>query len=115
MVHSGKFDLIVASNLLCRLPNPRKFLKEIPQFLSDKGILLLVSPYSWLEEYTTPDQWIGATDGEGNDSFTVLSKLLTTESNLRLYDRFDVPFIIREHARKFQYGVSDGTVWVKNT
>lgn len=26
----------------------------------------------------------------------------------------DVPFLIREHARKFQYGVSHATVWRKN-
>lgn len=31
--------------------------------------------------------------------------------HFRLEKREPMPFLIREHARKFQWGCSDGTVW----
>ena len=58
----GQFDLILCSNLLCRLPSPRKFLNSVKDFLTPKGIVILISPYSWLEEYTPVSEWVGAKD-----------------------------------------------------
>ncbi len=113
----GKFDLIVGSNLLCRLPDPAKFLAEIPNFLTEKGILLLISPYSWLEEYTSKSKWIGATmnstNGAAVESFDVLRSILETNSSkpLVLEHRENIPFLIREHERKYQLGISDVTIW----
>ncbi|GAB9476328.1 putative 4-mercaptohistidine n1-methyltransferase, ovoa c-terminal domain [Globisporangium polare] len=108
----GKFDAIFASNLLCRLPDPEKFLSDISGFVNKDGILALISPYSWLEEYTAKDKWIGATvdaQGEPVDSFSVIEQHLRKDFDL--VKRQDYPFMIREHARKFQWGVSDGTFW----
>lgn len=108
----GTFDVVFASNLLCRLPEPAKFLVEIERFVAKDGIFALVSPYSWLEEYTAKEQWIGATVdalGAPVDSFSVVEKHLS--DHFELVKRQDYPFMIREHARKFQYGVSDGTFW----
>ena len=102
-----KFDVIHASNLLCRLPNPRKFLEDAPRLLRPGGRLVLVSPYSWLEEYTESSQWIGGKDGQ--DSFEALQLIMA--SSFTLEHQEDFPFLIREHERKFQYGVSDCTVW----
>uniref|UniRef100_A0AAV1T851 Methyltransferase type 11 domain-containing protein n=1 Tax=Peronospora matthiolae TaxID=2874970 RepID=A0AAV1T851_9STRA len=108
----GKFDAVFASNLLCRLPEPQKFLTEIGRFINSGGVLALVSPYSWLEEYTAKDKWIGGVrDTEGNivDSFSVIEQLLSKD--FELLERQDYPFMIREHERKYQWGVSDGTYW----
>lgn len=108
----GTFDAVFASNLLCRLPEPAKFLSEIAGFVNKDGILALISPYSWLEEYTAKDKWIGATVDANNapvDSFSVIERHLSRD--FELVKRQDYPFMIREHARKFQYGVSDGTFW----
>lgn len=108
----GQFDIIVASNLLCRLPKPKKFLQDVPAFLRPGGVLVLVSPYSWLEEYTEPAEWIGAREG-GEESFAVVRELLGRNASvtLQLEHEEEVPFLIREHERKFQYGVSHGSVW----
>ena len=108
----GKFDAVFATNLLCRLPQPEKFLKEIGGFVNSGGILALVSPYSWLEEYTAKDNWIGGVrDSEGKpvDSFSMIKTLLSKD--FELVERQDYPFMIREHERKYQWGVSDGTYW----
>lgn len=110
----GTFDAIHACNLLCRLPKPRKFLSDVSGLLNQQGILVLVSPYSWLEEYTPKDQWIGGLlDREGSslDSDKEVHRILSAE--FELVDRKDVSFLIREHERKFQYGVSDMQVWRK--
>merc|ERR1711971_550683 len=47
------YDAVFAGNLLCRLPKPRAFLKSCSDWVVRKrGVLVLVSPFSWLEEYT---------------------------------------------------------------
>ena len=109
----GQFDAIHASNLLCRLPSPRKFISDVPQLLKPGGFLVLISPYSWLEEYTAHSEWFGGQikDGIEVDSFNELRSFIG--SSLKLFHEEDVPFLIREHERKFQYGVSHCTVWQK--
>lgn len=108
----GTFDVIFASNLLCRLPEPQKFLTDIGRFVNKDGILALISPYSWLEEYTAKEKWIGGVvgpDGNPIDSFDVVSAHLSND--FELVKRQNYPFMIREHERKYQWGVSDGTFW----
>jgi putative 4-mercaptohistidine N1-methyltranferase len=119
----GTFDLIHGANLLCRLPSPRKFLRDVTGFLNANGHLVLISPYSWLEEYTAVDEWIGGTtDASGKvlDSASelqaVMDKISADSNNtfqMKLVHEENTPFLIREHERKFQYGVSHCTIWKK--
>lgn len=115
----GTFDLIIGTNLMCRLPSPRDFLKSVSNFLNPGGMLILVSPYSWLEEYTKKEEWIGAQTVEGGknlDSYQQLSSFMElTSPSLKIIHRENVPFTIREHERKFQYGVSDCVVFMKDS
>ena len=37
-----------------RLPKPRSFLQDLPALVKPGGVAVLVSPYSWLKEYTAP-------------------------------------------------------------
>ncbi|CAN0369217.1 unnamed protein product, partial [Discosporangium mesarthrocarpum] len=48
----GTFDAVLASNLLCRLPRPRVFLESLRALVKPGGVAVIVSPYSWLSEYT---------------------------------------------------------------
>lgn len=106
--------MILASNLLCRLPNPRKFLSEVPRFLNPGGSLVLISPYSWLEEYTPVSEWIGGTAEAPDSGAEVEAFLRQVDTPLKLVHRQDLDFVIREHERKFQYGVSDVMVWKRD-
>ena len=64
--YGGKFGVILAANLLCRLPKPRAFLDSLPDLLVPGGLLVMPSPYTWLESYTRKEDWIGGyTDAEG--------------------------------------------------
>lgn len=109
----GKFDVILASNLLCRLPSPRKFLGSLSSLLNVGGVLILISPYSWLEEYTDKSEWIGGVHVHAGSADVLLNVMARSSPDISFISRFDVPFLIREHERKFQYGVSDCTIWKK--
>ncbi len=77
---------------------------------------MLVSPYSWLEEYTPQSEWVGGTmavDNTAAESSEVLSEYMTGLSYGLIHEE-NLPFLIREHERKFQYGVSHCTIWSKN-
>jgi len=105
----GSFDVVLAANLLCRLPDPRKFLARLPSLVRTGGQLLLTTPFTWLKEYTPREHWIG---GRGDaSSADVLTDLLSPHFELRFQK--DLPFLIRKHARKYQWSVAWGTRWVR--
>ena len=109
-VDLGSFDLVLAANLLCRLPEPAKFLQRLPGLVSPGGQLLLTTPFSWLPEYTAPEHWVGGRP-ENGPSWDALCKALDPHFELQLSK--DLPFLIREHSRKFQYGVPLGSRWIR--
>jgi putative 4-mercaptohistidine N1-methyltranferase len=108
----GGFDLVLAANLLCRLPEPAKFLQRLPDLLSPSGQLLLGTPFSWLPDHTAPEHWIGGRVETG-PSWDALRKILEPHFELQLSK--DLPFLIREHGRKFQYGISLGSRWIRRS
>ncbi len=109
----GTFDVILMANLIDRLPNPRQCLRQLPGLLNPGGQLIITSPYTWLLEYTPRKNWLGG--------FTRADKAIKTldtlkeilDPDFRLRQRRDLPFLIREHARKFQLGIAEATVWVR--
>ena len=104
----GRFDVVLACNLICRLPAPMKLLRRLPDLVRPGGQLFITTPFTWLEEYTPPGHWLG----KGHtDSFAGLRAALAPD--FRLTKQFDLPFLIREHARKFQYGVAQATGWMR--
>ena len=108
----GAFDAVLCCNLLCRLPDPAALLRRLPDLVAPGGVAVLVSPYSWLAEYTPPERWLGGyrdAAGVRVDSFAAVRREL--EGPFRLLEEQDLPFLIREHARKFQWGISHCSVW----
>ncbi len=109
------YDLVFAGNLLDRLYDPEKFLNLIKDRIRDGGLLVLASPYTWREEYTPRDKWLGGFKAPTGESYTTLEgieQILTPEFKL-IGTPVDIPFIFRETSRKFQYDVSELTVWEK--
>ncbi|MGE5472108.1 MAG: 5-histidylcysteine sulfoxide synthase [Bacteroidota bacterium] len=114
--HFSGFDLILAANLIDRLYAPRRFLDSVAERLNPGGLLVLASPYTWLEEYTKRPEWIGGFKKDG-ESYTTLDGLKDI-----LGDRFtlvegprSVPFVIRETRRKHQHTLSEVTVWKRRS
>jgi putative 4-mercaptohistidine N1-methyltranferase len=104
----GKFDCVLLANLIDRLPDPARCLARLPDLVAPGGVLIITSPYTWLEEYTPRDKWL---DGAGRGTLAALQELLAPAF---AFERaLDLPFLIREHRRKFQWSVAEGSLWRK--
>ena len=53
------YDLVLAANLIDRLYDPKRFLETIHERLNLGGVLVITSPYTWLEEFTKKENWLG--------------------------------------------------------
>ena len=100
----GSFDLVHAANLLCRLPEPQAFIARLTELVSLGGQLLLTTPFTWLEEFTPQERWIN-----GEDCASALKQILNPFFELE-YEK-NMPFLLREHKRKFQYTMALGMRW----
>lgn len=98
----GAFDVVLGANLVDRLPAPRRFLDALPALVKPGGQLILTSPYTWLAEYTPRSEWLTPT-------LDALRAAL--EPAFTLVQTKDLPFLIREHARKFQWSVAQASIW----
>lgn len=108
------YALVMATNLIDRLYQPKLFLSTIHERINDNGILVLTSPYTWKEEYTAKKFWIGGyVDEKGKEVSTLEGLKELLESHFELIATEDVPFVIRETARKFQHTISQMSVWKK--
>ena len=79
------------------------------------GLVVHVSPFSWLPQYTPQAKWLGGrvkADGAPDASLPGLKRAMEAAGFALLHTE-DFPFLIREHARKFQLGFSCVTVWKK--
>lgn len=107
------YDLILAANLIDRMVSPRAFLAQAHERLNAGGLLILTSPYTWLDDFTNREEWLGgfARDGRPVTSLDGLRAIL--DPHFRLLDSRDLPFVLRETARKFQHTLAQMTVWEK--
>lgn len=99
----GSFDVVHAANLLCRLTQPQKLIDRLPALVKSGGQLLLTTPCTWLADFTPPENW-----PQGSTRDWLREKL---SADFTLEAEQDLPFLIREHARKYQWSVAWGTRW----
>ncbi|WP_347330522.1 putative 4-mercaptohistidine N1-methyltransferase [Marinimicrobium locisalis] len=111
----GIFDLIFAGNLLDRLPDPAAFLAQLPSLIKPGGLLVISSPYTLLPEYTPRENWIGGFETEGRPLRMLDGLRQHLEPAFTLIEPTrDVPFVIRETARKYQHTLAEVSLW-RNT
>jgi len=110
------YDLILAGNLLDRLYDPNRFLTTIHERMTPGGLLIIASPYTWLEEFTRKEYWIGGIRraGEPFTTFEGLKETLAGHFSL-LGKPLEVEFVLRETARKFQHTISQVTIWKRTS
>jgi 5-histidylcysteine sulfoxide synthase/putative 4-mercaptohistidine N1-methyltranferase len=110
----AEYDLVLAANLIDRLRQPQRFLQDIAPMIRSGGLLLLSSPYTWLEAFTPKENWLGGIreNGEALTTLQALQRLLAAEFE-PVGDPQDLPFVIRETARKYQHTLAQVTLWRK--
>jgi SAM-dependent methyltransferase len=107
----GTFDLVVLANLLDRVGDPARCLAQMRDLVRPGGRLVISSPFTWMTEYTPRSKWLGGVRRGGREVQVHDSLLRLLRSDFALVRRVDVPFTIRDHARKYQWAVADATVW----
>jgi len=109
----GQFDVVLMANLVDRLRDPSRCLSALPSLLRTGGQLILTTPRTWLEDYTPRSNWLGGFAQDGRPVTTLATLQAVLEPHFTLARTLDMPFVIREHARKFQWSVAQVTVWVR--
>ena len=113
LLRSFAFDVVLVANLLCRLEDPAMLLSKLSHLVRSHGQLIITSPYTWTRDFTPSAKWLGGYEREGEpiDSFTAIQQLLAP--HFRLLRTRDLPFLIREHARKYQWCVAHASIWLR--
>ena len=88
-------------------------MKLIKTRIRPGGLLVLASPFTWLEEHTPREKWLGGFKNAMGENFTSLDGMaeVLAPDFVLLNKPIDVPFVIRETRRKFQHGISVLTIW----
>ncbi len=109
------FDAVLIANVLCRLPSPMACLNRMGGdrgVVKRGGIMVLTTPFTWMETYTPRDVWMGGfTDEHGKPHFSADKLKQALNSEFKLLEEFDMPLVIREHRRKYQLIYTLATVW----
>lgn len=109
----GTFDFVLMANLIDRLREPKRCLARLADLVKTNGQLVITSPYTWMEEFTPRDQWLGGTTSDGKRTTTLDGLSAELSPNFALHGTRDLPFLIREHARKFQWSVAQASLWTR--
>ena len=107
------YDIVLAANLIDRLHTPVKFLQQLAAVVRIGGVVVLTSPYTWLENFTPKENWLGGYVDEQGVPVTTFESLKTILGNngFELVAEQPAPFLIYEHQRKYQWSVAHATMW----
>jgi 5-histidylcysteine sulfoxide synthase/putative 4-mercaptohistidine N1-methyltranferase len=108
------FDAVLLANLLDRLPSPKAALARMGGYLGlvrPGGLLVIMSPYTWMEQFTPVDAWLGGYERDGTALSSKDGIAAALGESFELVSEEDMPLLIREHVRKYQYIVTHVTVW----
>jgi len=105
----GRFDVVHMANLIDRLTDPARCLDRLTTLVAPGGQLLITTPFTWLETFTPNDAWIGGQPGNPCDQ--ALAARLAPSFHLDY--RTDLPFLIREHARKYQWSMAYAARYIR--
>lgn len=107
----GSFDVVLAANLVDRLAEPACFLTRCPGLVKRGGQLVITSPYTWLDDFTPKEKWLGGFVADGEPRTTLQGLSAALSEHFTLAGTKELPFLIREHARKYQWSVAQASIW----
>lgn len=111
----GTFDVVVMANLIDRLNDPAQCLDRLARLVRPGGQLIVTSPYTWMEDFTPRERWLGGTVHDGKRVTTHEGLVAHLGQYFILAQTKNLPFLIREHARKFQWSVAEATLWHRSS
>jgi 5-histidylcysteine sulfoxide synthase len=103
-IAARKFDLIVGANLIDRMTDPIEWISQSKQLLSEEGLLVIFSPFTWLEEFTKVDKWLGGYRHDSEVVYTIHGLCRACFPELVLASApTHVPFVIPDVDGSYQY------------
>ena len=109
----GRFDVITFANVLDRLPHPRLALDKLADISNPGAQLVVCSPFTWWDEFTIPEERLGGFIRNGKEVTSHDSIVAALEGNFSLKATYDLPFLIREHERKYHFSIAQTSVWTR--
>lgn len=107
----GTFDIVHMANLIDRLADPAACLDRMKSLVNPGGQLVVASPYSWLEDFTPRDRWLGGYVQDGVEITTLDGLHSALKQDFDLICTRDIPFLLRLHARRYEWSVAQLTTW----
>lgn len=109
----GPHDAVLASNVLCRVHDPLKFIAQLQKIVRPGGVVVLSSPYDWKESCTPRNNWLGGFKGRDGKEFQSAERLKAAmKGEFELIAEEELPFLLgREHGRRYEVGLAHATVW----
>ena len=110
----GQYDVILAQHVVEKSYDPALFLSGVHQRLNSKGLLIVASDYSFNENVTDKNKWIGGLkiNGENVTGFDGLLERLAT--NFTLVDEHEIPKLLVNNKRQHIMSSIHVTVWQLN-
>jgi len=109
----GRFDAIIFANVLDRLPYPRRPLENLADIANPGAQLVICSPFTWWDEFTAPEERLGGFKSDGKEVTSHDSITSVLENKFSLKGTLDLPFLIREHERKYHFSVAHTSIWIR--
>jgi len=109
--HIGQFDFVLLANLIDRLSRPMACLDRLPDLIVPGGELVITSPYTWLENFTPKEFWLGGFCIDGTPVRTLDRLKQALAPAFEFQRTTNLPFLIREHSRKHQWSIAEASVW----
>ena len=110
----GLFDAITFANVLDRLPHPRRALDKLAEITNPGAQLVVCSPFTWWDEFTVSEERLGGFKRDGREVTSHDSIVSVLEKNFTLDRTCDLPFLIREHERKYHFSVAQTSIWTRS-
>lgn len=106
--------LVFCGNLIDRLHDPKIFLNDVSRYVKKGGVLILTSPYTWLEEFTPKENWIGGAIKNGEILSTIVGLEHMLKDHFEKHSVEDVEFLIPDYPPfSHQITAAQLSVWVR--
>lgn len=109
----GRFDAITFANVLDRLPHPRVALDNLARIANPGAQLVVCSPFTWWDEFTAAEERLGGFVHAGREVTSHDAIVAALEPEFALQATRDLPFLIREHERKYHFSVAQTSIWTR--
>jgi putative 4-mercaptohistidine N1-methyltranferase len=109
----GRFDVITFANVLDRLPHPGRALEWLAEITNPGAQVVICSPFTWWDEFTIPEERLGGFKRDGEEITSHDSIVSALEPDFTLKSTCDLPFLIREHERKYHFSIAQTSIWTR--